>query len=46
MVAFAFPLVAALAHSVDVLLDRFVMTRHRLGHRQFTIILFLGLYFW
>lgn len=41
-----FPMLAAVAHSTDVLLDRFIMTRHRLGHRQFTIVMFLGLYFW
>ncbi len=46
MIPIFFPLAAAVAHSVDVLLDRFVMTRHRLGHRQFTIVMFLGLYFW
>jgi|GEM_PF-757179 len=46
MFPIAFPLIAAAAHTVDVLLDRFVMTRHRLGHRQFAIVLFMGLYFW
>jgi drug/metabolite transporter (DMT)-like permease len=46
MLAVVFPFIAAVAHSVDILLDRFIMTRHRLGHRQFAIVLFLGLYFW
>lgn len=46
MLPIVFPLIAAVAHTVDILLDRFVMTRHRLGHRQFAIVLFLGLYFW
>ena len=46
MTAFLFPLISAVAHSADVLIDRFIMTRQRLGHRQFTIVMFLGLYFW
>lgn len=46
MMPLLFPIIAALAHATDVLVGRFIMTRQRLGHRQFTIVMFLGLYFW
>jgi drug/metabolite transporter (DMT)-like permease len=46
MSALLFPIGAAITHALGILFDRGMMTRREVGHRQYTILLFLGAFTW